>query len=646
MIRHLPALIALLALTACGKSAEDTNDTGSSETVFVDSDYDGVADHLDCDPNDPYTYPGADDIPYDGKDNDCCCETEGEDSECCGDLVDWDGDGYVAANAGGDDCNDGNPAIYPGAQEVCYDGIDQDCAGDEDSDDCDGDGHDRYTDCNDEDPSAYPGAEEVWYDGEDGDCSGPAVSDYDQDYDGQDHEDYGGTDCDDTDATIGVGQPERWDRRDRDCDGYVDKMNQRDSNAIWDGTLADNQGYLGMGAAILGDLDGDGSSEFIISGFGTEDGGYSGSAHVISTSSASSSVTAAQVNFVEGPGGSYGGWDLDEIGDLNGDSINEIVMGIPALSVSYLYDGASFAEGMTPTRLATLPGYDFSGGDIANLGDIDSDGYDDIAIGTSVINTAHLTIYGGGDLRNASGRFEDSIATITGGGMGGQTVGGLDWDADGVSDFLMGENVDTDGATIVISGADVAGSSSTSDYASLTGPGTDAVGSFAGWLPDVDGNGYDEIVVSAPMADEARGAVWVVDGSSVVGSQSAESVAMFTVLGTAKNGYLKGANEGGDFDGNGTGDLVVSAVGDFLTFAQNVYQGETWVFFGETVAAGGSVDGYDSSVTFGTTEADGLWGYRTLVGDYNGDGRDDLLFTAPAATGFAGTAALFYSGLE
>jgi len=63
---------------------------------------------------------------------------------------DRDNDGYRAAQLGGQDCNDQDGAIHPGADEVCGDGIDNDCDGQIDDDglgdhtwytDADGDGH-------------------------------------------------------------------------------------------------------------------------------------------------------------------------------------------------------------------------------------------------------------------------------------------------------------------------------------------------------------------------------------------------------------------------------------------------------------------------------------------------------------------------
>ena len=70
--------------------------------------------------------------------------------------------------------------------------------------DLDGDGVDVFDgDCDDNDPSVYPGADDAWYDGVDSDCAGN--DDFDQDGDGQIPLQYGGQDCDDGDSNTYAG---------------------------------------------------------------------------------------------------------------------------------------------------------------------------------------------------------------------------------------------------------------------------------------------------------------------------------------------------------------------------------------------------------------------------------------------------------
>ncbi|MCO4747653.1 MAG: putative metal-binding motif-containing protein, partial [Proteobacteria bacterium] len=69
------------------------------------------------------------------------------------------------------DCDDSDATIYPGAEDAPYDGIDQDCSGGVD-DDLDGDGYGIDEDCDDEDASRHPGATDVIGDGIDQNCSG------------------------------------------------------------------------------------------------------------------------------------------------------------------------------------------------------------------------------------------------------------------------------------------------------------------------------------------------------------------------------------------------------------------------------------------------------------------------------------------
>ena len=250
-------------------------------------------------------YPGATETWYDGTDQNCQADI---DFDVDGDFYATDPDAaqlqgstrtaYYSWDTLGsqyqseEDCNDTDRFINPGneAEEVWYDGVDQDCDGEDDYDqDYDGYVPDAYVglatyqsehtasdytdylvagtgsapgdDCvdvpnasdSDLDGALYnPGATDVWYDGFDKDCADN--DDWDADDDGHasekeqnTHGDYGDTyhasvvavpgtlatdDCDDRDPDISPSDPEDWYNGDDDnCDEYDDYDQDGDGHA-------------------------------------------------------------------------------------------------------------------------------------------------------------------------------------------------------------------------------------------------------------------------------------------------------------------------------------------------------------------------------------------------------------------------------
>ncbi len=231
----------------------------------------------DCDDGDRNTNPAAAER-CNNADDDCDGEVD-EGAPPVAWYADVDGDGFgddlartIACQPPedgwlplGGDCDDANSAVFPGAFDLPYDGLDADCDGANDFD-LDRDGHPVPDDCDDLDPTVHPGALEVPYDPVDDDCN-PA-NDWDVDGDGllgpsgptgdcddtrpevggpflaytdSDGDGFGepatarltcalgptevrrGDDCDDTRAFVRPGVADACDGLDTDCDGAVDE---------------------------------------------------------------------------------------------------------------------------------------------------------------------------------------------------------------------------------------------------------------------------------------------------------------------------------------------------------------------------------------------------------------------------------------
>ena len=124
---------AVITVSVKAVSAHFTNHGDSYAAIyFSDADGDGYGDaagttdrcpnagfadnNTDCDDADAGVNPGATEVPYDGVDNDCAEGTRDDD---------LDNDGFGQA----DDCDDANDAVNPAEEDVCDDGLDNNCDG-------------------------------------------------------------------------------------------------------------------------------------------------------------------------------------------------------------------------------------------------------------------------------------------------------------------------------------------------------------------------------------------------------------------------------------------------------------------------------------------------------------------------------------
>ena len=604
---------------------------GSEPTCGAPEGY--VADDTDCDDANAEANPGLDELCATEWDDDCDGDINEDDAA---DVPTWYADadedtfgdddvswvqceapeGAVSDNT---DCDDTDETVNPDASEICN-GVDDDCDGVVPSDETDDDG-DGYVECTGEDcddtrDDIYLGADETCGNGEDEDCDGLSDEDdaidattwyldSDQDGDGDptqtdveceqpngyvDNDD----DCDDSDDTVYDGATEICDGQDNDCDGVVPSDETDDDGDGYVECTLDSGGWDGSTPKKGGDCD---DTRAATSPAADE---YCDGTHDDDCDGTVDEDTAVDVETW------YADTDIDGYGDA---SNTDIDCDQPS---GYVADNTDCDDGDGDT----YPGAPEVCGD-GVLNDCNASSTDECGP------------YGSWDL-------EDAQSIILGDGTedyAGYRVGGGDVNGDGTDDVILisvygGQGY---GDAAVFFGPLSAGTQNMADADVLVDgiiPSQDDDAhyvSLAALLGDLTDNGSDDLVVSS----QGDSAVYIFEGPVTGGSLDMDDAALYVDPRTSDVGDAGDEIASLDLDDDGYEDLVLGAPS---------WDDDSWNIGGTYIVHGPlSTDLDDVDSEEGDTAIEGYQclayvGWALASGDFDADGQDELVVSAPGSS--------------
>jgi hypothetical protein len=391
--------------------------------------------------------------------------------------------------------------------------------------------------------------------------------------------------------------------------------------------------------------------------------------------------------------GDFSGSSVASAGDINGDGYDDVIIGAlladpsgqASAGETYVVFGKAtgFAPTLTLSALTGANGFvlngidpnDRSGGAVSSAGDVNGDGFDDLIIGATYASPIGRTLAGesyvvfGGPTVGAGGSINLSSLNGTDGfviagafaydASGCAVSSAGDMNGDGYDDVIIGafsadpSGQNNAGASHVVFGGPAVGAGGLVDLALLSGADgfalsgidpNDTSGRAVSGAGDVNGDGFDDVVIGAPSADpngqSGAGESYVVFGGPAVGAggvvdlSSLNGANGFTLNGIDA-GDLSGrsASRAGDVNGDGYGDLIIGASSADPSGQSDA--GEAYVVFGgPLVGAAGvvnlaSLNGATGFLLSGIDASDNAGHAVSSAGDANGDGYDDLLIGVP-----------------
>jgi len=379
---------------------------------------------------------------------------------------------------------------------------------------------------------------------------------------------------------------------------------------------------FGDDLAPAGDVNGDGFADLIVGARFHND--WRGRAYLFLGGGPSDSIADLVLEQKpREPHSAFFGLAVSGAGDVNGDGFDDVIVGAPTYELTgraYVHFGASQPDAVPDLILAGASLQSGFGSSVSMAGDLNGDGYADIAVGAPGdglygVDPGHVYIYYGGVV-------PDTIADLTLTGGSGTVVFGIsvahigDVNGDGFTDLAVGAAGAAD--AFVFLGGRTPG---TVPALTLIGhTGAESTGGLVDFAGDPNGDGFADMIVAFPWTGKDAGRVLVYFGGDVLDPE----VDLRLTGSAQRDGFGFSALSAGDVNGDGQDDLMVGAL---HSRADLDSPGQLHIYYG-----GSALDDVpDISQTGNVDEAFGISAARG--GDFNGDGIPELVVGAPCTGG-------------